>query len=60
MVKKRRKILVIALAILIFFIVNYFLQLNWISVSNETVYLEDLPERSEDLVQKITQQLVIK
>ncbi|WHY13443.1 metallophosphoesterase [Peribacillus frigoritolerans] len=44
MVKKRRKILVITLAILIFLVVYYLLQLNWISVSNETVHLEDLPE----------------
>lgn len=44
MVKKRRKALVITLAILIFMIVYYFLQLNWISVSNKTIQLEDLPE----------------
>ncbi|MEQ6377468.1 metallophosphoesterase [Bacillaceae bacterium S4-13-56] len=44
MVKRRRKKLVITLAILIFLVVYYFLQLNWISVSNETVLLEDLPE----------------
>ncbi|MEY8754049.1 metallophosphoesterase [Peribacillus frigoritolerans] len=43
MVKKRRKILVITLAILIFLVVYYLLQLNWISVSNETVHLENLP-----------------
>jgi predicted MPP superfamily phosphohydrolase len=43
MVKKRRKILVITLVILIFLVVYYLLQLNWISVSNETVHLENLP-----------------
>ncbi|MFJ7941685.1 metallophosphoesterase [Peribacillus sp. NPDC096622] len=44
MVKKRRKILVITLTILIILVVYYLLQLNWISASNETVHLEDLPE----------------
>ena len=44
MVKKRRKALVITLAILIFMVVYYFLQLNWISVSNETIQIEDLPK----------------
>lgn len=44
MVKKRRKVLVITLVVLIFLVTYYFLQLNWISVSNETVHLKDLPE----------------
>ncbi|MEH6949342.1 metallophosphoesterase [Bacillus sp. JJ634] len=44
MVNKRRKIFVITFAILICLIVYYFLQLNWISVSNKAVHLEDLPE----------------
>lgn len=44
MIKKRRKIFVITFAILICLIVYPFVQLNWISVSDETVYLEDLPE----------------
>ncbi len=48
MVKKLRKILVITMAILIFLVVFYFIELNWISVLNETVQLEDLPEGFND------------
>jgi predicted MPP superfamily phosphohydrolase len=44
MAKKRRKIIIITLVILIFSVVYYFLQLNWISVTNETIHLNDLPE----------------
>lgn len=44
MVDRGRKKLVITLAILIFLVVYYFLQLNWISVSKEIVILEDLPK----------------
>lgn len=44
MIKKSRKILIITFSILICLIVYYFLQLNWISVSNESVRLEDLPK----------------
>lgn len=43
MVKKRRKIIIFIL-ILIFSVVYYFLQLNWISVTNYNVQLDDLPE----------------
>ncbi|MFS0879601.1 hypothetical protein CHH83_10060 [Bacillus sp. 7586-K] len=43
MVKKRSKKFVIVLAILICSIVYYFSQLNWISVTNEAVQLDDLP-----------------
>ena len=41
---KRKKTTIFTLAILIFSIIYYFLQLNWISVTNETVHLDDLPE----------------
>ncbi|WP_371019078.1 metallophosphoesterase [Pseudalkalibacillus sp. JSM 102089] len=44
MTKKRRKTILFALLILIFSVVYYFLQLNWISVTKETVHLDDLPE----------------
>ncbi|MGY4688539.1 metallophosphoesterase [Salibacterium sp. K-3] len=44
MAKKRRKIITFSLGILIFSLVYYFLQLNWISVTNEKVHLDDLPE----------------
>ncbi|MGG0177538.1 metallophosphoesterase [Gottfriedia acidiceleris] len=43
MVKKGRKIIVFILALVICLIVYYFLQLNWISITNETVHLNDLP-----------------
>jgi len=44
MAKKRRKIIIFALIIISFLVVYYFLQLNWISVTNDTVYLDGLPE----------------
>lgn len=44
MIKKRRKILIVTFSILICLIAYYFVQLNWISVSNESVRLEDLPK----------------
>ena len=48
MIKKRRKIFRVTFSILICLIVYYLLQLNWISVSTESVHLEDLPEEFED------------
>ena len=48
MIKKRRKIFIITFSILFCLIVYFFLQLNWISVSTESIHLEDLPEEFDD------------
>ena len=43
MVKVSVKTIMLTLVILFIFLVYYLLQLNWISVNNETVHIEDLP-----------------
>lgn len=48
MFKKSGKIIVFILAILIFFVVYLYVQVNWISVTNETVHLGDLPEEFDN------------
>ncbi|RIW32516.1 metallophosphoesterase [Bacillus salacetis] len=44
MTKKRKKRILFTLMILSILIIYYFLQLNWLSITKETVHLEELPE----------------
>ena len=48
MFRKNRKIITISFAMFTFLVIYYLLQLNWISVTNETIYLKDLPEEFSD------------
>ena len=42
--KKHRKTIIFILIIMIFSVIYYFLQLNWISATTHIVYLDDLPK----------------